>query len=96
MFEFQNYLSQGKFKEAEIRLSEQISGDTQNEQLIIQLETIRRLRKEFPYTRAELKEQLREYFPDLTDDDLNQWENDRQLEMRPYRWRKALFLKIGQ
>ncbi|WP_320112471.1 hypothetical protein [Draconibacterium orientale] len=77
VFNYQNYLSKGKFKEAESRLNEQLADDPQNDKLLVQLETIRRLRKEFPYTQADVKEQLHEYFPDITDEDLKQWENAR-------------------
>ena len=91
VFNYQNYLSKGKFKEAESRLNEQLADDPQNDKLLVQLETIRRLRKEFPYTQADVKEQLREYFPDITDDDLKQWENARQLEMRVIDGEKRYF-----
>lgn len=82
MFDFQTYLSQGKFSEAESILKEKILEVSANEQFQVQLETISRLRKEFPYTRAEVREQLREYFPNITDEDLDNWEQARQLEMR--------------
>ena len=91
LFDFQTYLSQGKFSEAESILKEKLLENSANEQFQIQLETISRLRKEFPYTRAEVKEQLREYFPDITDEDLDTWEQARQLEMRVIDGEKRYF-----
>ena len=91
VFNFQKYLAEGKFSEAEDILKEMLFEDSDNEQFRIYLETIDRLRKEFPYTRADVKEQLSEYYSGLTDEDLDKWENAKQLEMRVIDGKKRYF-----
>ncbi|MDX8340131.1 transglutaminase domain-containing protein [Draconibacterium sp. IB214405] len=91
LFDFQKYLDEGKFSEAEVVLKEKIQKNPDNSEYQIQLETIDRLRKEFPYTRTEVKARLSEYFPDLTDEELNKWEEARQLEMRVIDGEKRYF-----
>lgn len=79
-------IKQGDFAGAEYYLSEQI-GKTQDDSItkqkyIIELETLNRIRKEFPYTREDIKKQFAKYYPDLSNADLDQWEASGQLEMR--------------
>ena len=79
-------IKDGEFSGAEMLLSKKI-GETRNDsilnqQYIIQLETLHRIRKEFPYSRTDVIEQLKPYYPDITTEQLDKWETARQLEMR--------------
>ncbi|QIA07879.1 transglutaminase-like domain-containing protein [Draconibacterium halophilum] len=91
MFDFKKYLEEGKFSEAKDLLKEKLVEDSENEKFQIQLETISRLRKEFPYTRADVKERLSEYYPNLTAEELDKWEEEKQLEMRVIDGEKRYF-----
>lgn len=81
-FDYEQYLSAGKFSEAESILKSKIEQDKSDSESVIRLETITRLRKEFPYTRADVKDQFKKYYPELSDVQLDKWEEAKQLEMR--------------
>lgn len=55
------------------------------------LEIMRRLNLEFPYNENEIREQLKEKFPDLTDEQMTQWEAKQYLEMRNIDGEKRYF-----
>ena len=79
-------IQRGEFGQAEFVLSQKIS-ETRNDSLmqekyIVQLETLRRIRKEFSYNRADVKKQFEKYYPNLSDNDLDKWEASGDLEMR--------------
>lgn len=82
----QDAISLGQFKKAEAFLMDRIeqNGIAEDElkECKIQLETISRIRKEFPYNRNDIKKQLEKYFPDVTEDQMDEWENTGELEMR--------------
>lgn len=89
----------GEFSQAEVELSKKI-GESRNdsvlhEEYIIQLEKLSRLRKEFPYTRADVREQLKPYYPDVSDEQLDKWEAAKQLEMRMIDGEKRYFLRAA-
>lgn len=78
--------SEGQFVQAEILLSERI-GETRNDSIlkrnyIVELETLQRVRKEFPYKQDEVKRQLEKYFPSLSEEEMLDWEASGELEMR--------------
>lgn len=75
-------LDEGRFLEAEAILESKIKQDKNDLKSVVQLETIIRLRKEFPYTRAAVKEQFKSYYPELSDEQLDKWEAAKELEMR--------------
>lgn len=79
-------IAEGEFLKAEFVLAPKI-GESQGDSLlqqqyIIQQETLRRIRKEFPYKRSDIKKQLEKYYPNLSADQLDKWEASGQLEMR--------------
>lgn len=74
----------GEFKKAELLIAETIKTceDNDRESLEIKLETISRIQKEFPYSAYEVKKQLEKFHPNVTEAQLQQWEQSNQLEMR--------------
>ncbi|WP_297086257.1 transglutaminase domain-containing protein [uncultured Draconibacterium sp.] len=90
-FNLDKFLQEGRFSEAEEILITKIESGQNDQNYSIQLETIRRLRKEFPYTRTEIKQQLKKYYPEVTHEQLNKWEAARQLEMRVIDGEKRYF-----
>ena len=91
-----NELTQkGEFGQAEFVLSQKI-GETRNDSLlqekyILELETLRRIRKEFPFKQADVKKQFQKYYPNLTDEDLDKWEISGELEMKVIDGEKRYF-----
>ena len=88
-------IQNSEFSQAEFLLSKKI-GESRNDSIqhkkyIIQLETLSRLRKEFPYKRADVKEQLKPYYPEVSDEQLDNWEAAKQLEMRVIDGEKRYF-----
>uniref|UniRef100_UPI0032166703 transglutaminase-like domain-containing protein n=1 Tax=uncultured Draconibacterium sp. TaxID=1573823 RepID=UPI0032166703 len=77
-------IKQGEFNKATKLLEQKIEKNTgePKETFLIQLETINRIRKEFPYTRMDIKKHLKKYYPGLSEARLDEWEEARQLEMR--------------
>ncbi len=88
-------LKEGSFSKVETYLKQEINnaGEAEAENYQIQLETIRRLRMEFPYTRNDVKEQLKKYYPEVSDAQMDKWEEDKQLEMRVIDGDKRYFLR---
>ena len=88
-------ISEGEFSNAEFVLGKKIretrDDSIMQEKYIIQQETLRRIRKEFPYNRADLKKQFEKYYPDLNDEQLDEWEASGQLEMRVIDGEKRYF-----
>jgi len=88
-------ISDGEFSNAEFVLGKKIremrDDSIMQEKYIIQQETLRRIRKEFPYNRADLKKQFEKYYPDLNDEQLDEWEASGQLEMRVIDGEKRYF-----
>ncbi len=95
MKSIEELLENGDFLLAEDLLKTKIVKEKINpelkESLQIQLENITRLRKEFSYSRPEIKEQIKEYYPEITDEQLDKWEEAKQLEMRVIDGEKRYF-----
>lgn len=85
-FNLENALDNGEFSEAEKYLNQQLRSKDLHpdslEALTIQLETLDRIRKEFPYKRSDIKQQFSRYYPNVSDEQLNNWEEVKQLEMK--------------
>lgn len=85
----------GDFRQAENilagKISESRSDSARHQHYIVQLETLRRIRKEFPYNRADVIKQLEKYYPNLTAEQLDEWEDSGQLEMRVIDGEKRYF-----
>jgi transglutaminase-like putative cysteine protease len=82
----QDAIRLGPFKKAEMFLIDKINqnfiSEDELEEWEIQMESISRIRKEFPYNREDIKKQLEKYYPHVTDAQLDVWEKTGQLEMR--------------
>ncbi|MEN8115491.1 MAG: transglutaminase-like domain-containing protein [Bacteroidota bacterium] len=75
-------IKSGEFAKAETVLKKLIKKDSTIRKYQIQLETIKRLQKEFTLTEDDITRQLVKYYPNLSDSDLIRWEEAGQLEMR--------------
>lgn len=88
-------IADGSWLQAEVVLGQKIA-QSQNDSVahqnyIVQLEKLSRLRKEFPLTRNDIKESLKSYYSDISDQQLDEWENSGQLEMRVIDGKKRYF-----
>ena len=92
-------INEGEFLQAETLLAKKIgesrNDSVQHKKYIIQLEILSRLRKEFPYSRSDVREQLKPYYPDVSDEQLDNWEAARQLEMRIIDGEKRYFSRAA-
>ncbi len=92
-------INEGEFLEAETLLAKKIgesrNDSIQHEKYIIKLETLSRLRKEFPFTRVDVREQLKPYYPEVSGERLDNWEAARQLEMRIIDGEKRYFSRAA-
>ncbi|WP_167618110.1 transglutaminase-like domain-containing protein [Maribellus sediminis] len=94
-YDLNELIQKGEFGQAEFVLSQKI-GESRNDSLlqekyIVELETLRRIRKEFPYKRADVKKQFEKYYPNLRDEDLDKWETSGELEMKVIDGEKRYF-----
>ncbi|MCY1719475.1 transglutaminase-like domain-containing protein [Prolixibacteraceae bacterium Z1-6] len=91
--EIEVLLKAGEFAKAEAILKRNIEKSPWQEKQAhqIQLETIDRIRKEFPYYRRDIEKQLEKYFPNISDAQLDEWEAAKQLEMRVIDGEKRYF-----
>jgi transglutaminase-like putative cysteine protease len=84
--EINDQIAQGNFAQAQILIESKMIDKNLSEleryDLKFQIELMDRIRKDFRRTREEVINALKEYYPDLTDDMLLKWENDKSLEMK--------------
>ena len=79
-------IQKGNFTEA----SQQINGmittknltDLESYQLLFQKDILNRIRLDFTLSEKDVREKLQPYFPNVSDQQLRAWENDRKLEMK--------------
>lgn len=89
------FIAKGDFGKAEEalkkRMKESAEGTEEYLSLSIELETLKRIRKEFPYTRDDVKKQFQKYYPEVSDAQLDEWEEAKQLEMKVIDGEKRYF-----
>ena len=73
------------------KLSTEVLPDTEKYNLNFQIDVMKRIEKDFKKTRSDIKEQLSKYFPNLTDEMMDNWEKDKSLEMKVINGEKRYF-----
>ncbi len=84
--DYKSLINQGEFTEARQVINDMLDNDTTLTEAEVynaqfELERIRRIEIDFNKTREDVREYFRDYYPDLTDKQLDQWETDKSLEM---------------
>ena len=85
--EINTEIAAGSFKKAAAMIDSKIASDTSLSltdkwDLNFEKEKMERIRRDFRRSREEVKNALLKYYPDLTDQMMEVWENEKSLEMR--------------
>ncbi|MCF7808743.1 MAG: transglutaminase-like domain-containing protein [Candidatus Marinimicrobia bacterium] len=70
--------------------------DTEKQDLLFQVERMDRIRKDFDQTREEVVEYLKGFYPELTDEDMTRWEQEKSLECKVIDGEKWYFARAGR
>ncbi len=88
-------IKNGNFNHAKELINQQLLSedlpDTEKYNLYFQIDVMNRIEKDFKKTRSDVKEQLSYYFPNLTDEMIDKWEQDKSLEMKVINGEKRYF-----
>jgi len=65
--------------------------ETENYQLLFQQDVLNRIRLDFSLSEKDIREKLKPYFPNVSDNQLRTWENNRKLEMKVIDGKRCYF-----
>ncbi len=94
--EIKNRIDQGKYTETEKIIKQELKDNRMvaehtKRELKFELERMRRIRKDFTKSRKEVVDFIRSYIPDVTDNDIEQWEREKKLEYMVIDGKKRYF-----
>jgi transglutaminase-like putative cysteine protease len=79
-------IAAGYFSRAAEMINEKMMSDSMSDsekwELVFEKDKMERIRLDFRRTREEVKTALMKYYPDITDQQIDKWENDKHLEMK--------------
>ena len=99
--DYRALIEQGEFTSAQAAITHMLTDDgalspRKRLELEFEIERLERIRKDFRQTRAEVVEYIRGVLPEVTDTDMERWEQSRALEWRVIDGRKLYFNRTGR
>jgi hypothetical protein len=77
-------IEKGEFTKAESKINKMLTdenlSDNEKSNLRFEIERMNRISKDFTKTKDDVFEYIKQYIPDVTDDDLKRWEDEKSLE----------------
>ncbi len=94
--DYRQMIDQGKFSEASKEIKERLKNDSSmsdslRQNLLFELERMKRIRKDFGQTEQDVLKFIKQYVPDVTPKDLLRWEKEKKLEYMVIDGKKMFF-----
>ncbi|MFQ5825052.1 MAG: transglutaminase-like domain-containing protein [bacterium] len=82
---FQYLIDQGEYTKVQQLMREELATNLQlsptlKESITFEIERLERIKKDFTKTRQQVVEYIKQYFPDISEKDLEKWEKEKSLE----------------